>query len=211
MRNGILVYLITAALLAGATGFAEADENKSGREQELLHRAQEQIQQLQQDNMALQRARLGAEEKLKAMTDQLDDSRKDIKTVRAHSAGLNDDLKKMQDIQAALVAKLEETNGALAAMTQKQTETAALVTRRDAELKAAGEAIEQNKNNTLACEARNETLYQYDQALLEHYENKGVWAALIQREPFVGAEKVEIEKTVQQYRDKLAAERIRKP
>jgi hypothetical protein len=210
MRNGILVYPLTAALLV-AGGFAEADENKTNREQELLHRAQEQIQQLQQDNMALQRAKLGAEEKLKALTGQLDDSRKDIKSARAHSAGLNDDLKKMQDVQTALVAKLEETNGVLAAMTQKQAETAALVTKRDAELKDANAAIEQNKNNTLACEARNEKLYQYDQALLERYQNKGVWAALIQREPFVGAEKVEIEKTVQQYREKLAAERIQKP
>ena len=212
MRNSILVRLFGTAVLIGIQSVATAaDDSKTAREHELLHRAQQQLQQLQQENADLQRAKNDAESKLKTASDQLGASQSGARSAQARNAALSGDLKKAQDTQADLSAKLDETNRVLAAMTQKQVDTAARLAARETEVNNLNTALTQSRSSASSCEAKNEKLYQYGQVLLQRYENKGVWAAMTQKEPFVGTKEVDIQNTVQEYHDKLASERIQKP
>jgi len=61
------------------------------------------------------------------------------------------------------------------------------------------------------CVANNRKLYAIDQQLLGKYEEKGVWSALIQDEPFTGMKQVEIENLVDDYQYRLDDLRVEVP
>ncbi|MFX9634859.1 hypothetical protein ABNJ30_20120, partial [Acinetobacter baumannii] len=87
---------------------------------------------------------------------------------------------------------------------KKQSETAATLATREADLSKVSAALEQSKNAHAGCEAKNEKLYEYGQAILQKYQHKGVWDALKQKEPVTGIGEVQVDNVVQEYRDKLA-------
>ena len=61
-----------------------------------------------------------------------------------------------------------------------------------------------------ACEEKNLALYQLGTDLMQRYRNKSVMDALKQAEPFTQLEKVNMENLLQEYRDKLDAQRTDK-
>ena len=58
-----------------------------------------------------------------------------------------------------------------------------------------------------ASEAKNLQLYKYSVELMDRYKNKGVWSGVAQMEPFTGLKRVEIENLLDEYRDKLEAQK----
>ena len=206
IRNLIGLCLFSMAASASAAG----EDAKTAREHELLHRAQQQLQQAQQDNADLTRAKNDAEAKVKELQGKLDAASRDAKNAEARNASLNGELKKTQGAQTDLAAKLDDTSKQLADMTKKQGETATTLASREADLEKTSAALEQSKSAHASCEAKNEKLYDYGQTLLQKYQHKGVWDALKQKEPVTGIGEVQVENVVQEYRDKLATQRIEK-
>jgi hypothetical protein len=56
---------------------------------------------------------------------------------------------------------------------------------------------------------RNAAMFQTANEILTRYERFGLGEALAAKEPFVGVTRVKLENQVQDYEDKLAAERIK--
>ncbi|WP_157200586.1 hypothetical protein [Methylomonas lenta] len=69
-----------------------------------------------------------------------------------------------------------------------------------AQLKASQEATEQQLQT---CDQHNVKLYQSAQELLEKYQNKGTFSAMLQDEPILQFQSVEMENIIQEYEDKL--------
>ncbi|MDR3416952.1 MAG: hypothetical protein P4L83_12265 [Nevskia sp.] len=196
-------------LVLGQHAAAADPDAKSAREHELLHRAQQELQQLQAENGDLQRQKNDVEAKLKAASDQLEALSSAEQAGRQHSVAVEAELHKERTAGSDLAARLEEAQRQLAAMTQKQNETASQLNQREAELADTKSSLSKSVNDNTSCQARNQKLFDYGQALLQRYRDKGVWAALTRKEPVLGLERVDEENTLQEYRDKLAAEKLR--
>jgi hypothetical protein len=65
-----------------------------------------------------------------------------------------------------------------------------------------------SRGETSSCEAKNVALYGYGRDLLAKYEGKGCIDALKAKEPFTQLERVKMENTLEEYRDKLDAQKL---
>ena len=69
--------------------------------------------------------------------------------------------------------------------------------------------LEQSKSANASCEDKNLKLYSYAETVLGLYKNKGVWAALSQKDPVLGLKEVDVENVVQEYQQKFASQKIK--
>ena len=193
-----------ALLLIAVQGFAAAADTdvRASREREMLKRTQEALRQSQAQNAELvaqqATAEKQADEKLKAAADQLESTRK---TSRSAQAALQAQLQSAASKQTELTTLLADANRQLSAIAAKQQDTAGQLRRTQEQLKAS-------EASTTACEAKNLKLYQYSQELMTRYQQKGVWAALAQKEP-TGIKEVGLENLMQEYQQKLDSQRIK--
>lgn len=204
VRTSVLAGLALLLTVTGAVQAADSD-SKTSREREMLRRAQEALRQSQSDNGELARQKQETDQKLKEASDQLASIRN---TSKSAQASLRTQVQTAAAEQAALNAKLEEANRRLEALTATQKETAAQLRTREAELKQTQQELQQSKTANTSCEAKNLKLYEYSQAALEKYRKKGVWSALSQKEPVLGIEDVGVQNAVQEYQEKIAAQKI---
>lgn len=58
------------------------------------------------------------------------------------------------------------------------------------------------------CADANSRLYEIGEELIKRYEGKGVVSKLIEKEPFTQIKRVELEKTAQEYRDRISQQKI---
>ena len=202
-RNSSLAAFIAVLLsVAGPASAADADV-KASREREMLRRTQEALRQSQAENVELaaqkEHAVQEVDDKLKAATAQLDTVRKQSKSAEG---ALRSQLESSASAQADLNRKLADANRQIAALTSQQQGTAG-------DLKHSQAQLEASKASNASCEAKNLQLYQYSQELMTRYQKKGVWAALSQKEPVTGIKDVRVENLLQEYQQKLDAQKIR--
>jgi len=175
------------------------------REREMLHRAQEALRSSQQNNSDLERSKIEAEQKLKASADELATT---SRTAKSAQTALRTQLQAATASQTDLTRKLEEATRQLTALTIKQRDTATQLSARESELIQVRQDLRQSDALKTSCEAKNVQLYEYSQALLQQYQKKGVWSALAQKDPVLGIKEVGIENVVQEYQEKLAAQKL---
>ncbi len=80
----------------------------------------------------------------------------------------------------------------------------------EAERKKLKSDLSGKTGDLASCEKKNMDLYQLDVTLMKKYDGKGVWSALMQKEPFTQIEEVKMESLLQEYREKADADRISK-
>jgi chromosome segregation ATPase len=199
-----LAALLTLAFLAAipARSVRAADDQAVAKAHEMLRRTQEALRQAQSDNALLAQAKSDLETRLKEATRQLDATRSGLNSAQGS-------LHSVQAQQADLQGKYAEASGRLATTTDKLNETSKSLSARNAELAQALQDLAQSKEANAACEDKNGKLYTYGQEVLDRYQHKGVWAALRQQEPVLGLKRVEIENVVQEYKLKLADQRLK--
>jgi DNA repair exonuclease SbcCD ATPase subunit len=205
---GGLIRALTMAALAtcGWSAAAQAGEDESlARAKEMLHRTQEALRQAQSDNADLGRAKADAEQKLQATTKELEAAR----GVSKAELALRGQLQATKAAQDDLTHKLGDETNKLSALNAKLSEAATRVAADEKELAQVKHDLELSKTADTSCEAKNLKLYGYSQEVLQAYRNKGVWAALSQKDPVFGLKEVDVENVVQEYKVKLASEKIK--
>lgn len=206
VRNTAIAALLIAA--GGVPGAAcAADEDTTARLREMLHRTQEALHQAQADNAELTRAKTESEQKLAAAAKDLAAARGVTKAELA----LRGQLQSTKAAQDDLMRKLGETNTALAAANAKLGEAAKQLSAGQAELAQVKQGLALSKNANALCEDKNVKLYSYAQDVLQAYRKKGVWASLSQKDPVLGLKEVAVENVVQEYRLKIASQKIPAP
>lgn len=185
-----LLTLSLAALLAAGPVLAadkKADGNKEARRlQQALSRVEKEKGQLAQEKGALEtelgETRKKAEEEGKTLRRQLDGARSARET---------------------LTAKLAETEEQLK-ITRERLATA------ESEGKRLDGQVKQRTSELGQCRGENEKLFQEGSRILEHYERKGCFEAMLQAEPFTGLKRVEIENYREDSHEKLEEHRLGK-
>ena len=183
-----------------------ADDDAVARAKEMLRRTQEALHQAQAENADLLRAKTDAEQKLQAATKQIDAVQSGSK---AAQGALNAKLTSAQSAQTDLQNKLNDVDARLTATNARLSGTASELAARNGELAQVKQMLEQSKSANASCEDKNLKLYSYAETVLGLYKNKGVWAALSQKEPVLGLKEVDVENVVQEYQQKFASQKIK--
>ena len=92
-----------------------------------------------------------------------------------------------------------------AALDRKQKQTFQTLQEREKELK---QLTADSHRQYDQCAGHNARLYTIAEELISRYENKGVVKTILTKEPFIQIEKVELEKIVQDYKDKVNEQKL---
>lgn len=178
MRKLFLSIMVLTTILL--TSLAQAEPaRRDSEEQRALAKAQHLLRELsgKRDALRTENSRLKAE--IEALKRQHASTQR---TVAAQRAEANEEL-------GALSSRLDESAQAL----KRQEETTAALEER---LRDQTQAHER-------CTANNAKLVGLNRELLRQYQNKGVWDALLQREPFTQLKRVEIENLSAEYTQRI--------
>lgn len=200
------IILVLLAALAPALGLAQTDT--ASKEREILRRTQLELRRVQQENAALQRDKTQAEADLKAAQALAAGREDELAGVRRQGGALQAEITRLRGGEQALQQRLQQSTDESA---QRLSQAEQALAQRDAEIAGLKDALKSATAQGQSCEAKNTQLYEYSQTLLQQYRDKGVWDSLRQQEPVLGLRQVQIENTLEEYRDKLAAQRIVAP
>lgn len=188
MKNGKIIGAV--AFLFAASGAVHAQQQDANAQRNALNKAQFLLKQATQEKTELQT-------QVDALKQQVDKLTKDLASTQTSAdatkqkmqTGFNDtiELWKQRD------AKQSEQASTLRAQLKDQSEQRAAL---EGKLKTQTE-------NFSVCYGNNQQLLTINRELLSQYQNKGVFDAVRQKEPFTGVKEVEIENLVQDYRYKI--------
>ncbi|MGZ4998939.1 MAG: hypothetical protein ACXV7F_01475 [Methylomonas sp.] len=141
---------------------------------------------------------------------QFEQLKKDYAAALAAKDQLGSELSVQKSSNGAVREQLDKTHAKLLEVIDKHKEVSQVRVELNNELtalKGKQHATEQELN---ICGEQNVKLYQSAKELLERYEGKGTLATLIQDEPLLQFNSVEMESLVQDYDDKLRAGQYKK-
>lgn len=192
-----------------------ADNKKASREREALRRAQQQLQLLQQEKSALA-------QRESTLTAELEDAKQragalgaTVEKAEARSQSSIAEAARLRKELASVSADRDAIRQRLTDAEAKIAATAAAHAQSDAQLKLAQRSAEQLKHDgeqkaqaIQSCENKNRKLYQLNVELVNRFNNRTAFDALLEAEPFTQLKRVEIENLLEEYRDKVDAERV---
>jgi chromosome segregation ATPase len=168
-------------------------EQQAGLENE-KQQGQAEVEKLQKEQSGL-----ALENKaLKSRVDALTGEAASIEQKRARSEAKAASQESTNGQLSGLLAKTEADRKALE---QKQQQTFQTLQEREKELKELSGRYDR-------CAENNVRLYGIGEELIGQYQDKGFLRTLIQKEPFTQIKKVELEKLVRDYRDKIDKEKV---
>ena len=107
-----------------------------------------------------------------------------------------------ESAKGQLQARLTKTDAERGACEQKQSQTFRVLQEREKELKS----LVQNYDR---CADNNVRLYHIGDELITKYKDKGMMGTLLQKEPFTQVKKVQLEKLVEDYKERIDREKLK--
>jgi predicted nucleic acid-binding Zn-ribbon protein len=193
MKRRLALVLLAAMLALPAVAADKADPAK-----EQLRRMQLMQRKLEQEKTQLTQEKTELDGKLKESEGKLDDVRKQG---ARKAAALQKELATVQADKEALTTKLADTEQRLARLSETQRLT-------EAERQRLEALSAQLKQSLSGCEAKNESLHRQGVELLQRYEQKGCFDAMLQGDPITGLKRVEIENFVEDNRERLDEQKL---
>ncbi|MEQ1528827.1 MAG: hypothetical protein ABL925_05880 [Methylococcales bacterium] len=140
--------------------------------------------------------------KLAAEAEQLKKANADVLALKDQ---LSNALQAQQSSAAAVRQRLDETHAKLLEAIDKHKQVSEAKTELTTELTALQGKQQATEQQLQLCGQHNVKLLESGKELLEHYQNKGTFSSLLQDEPVLRFQSVEMENIVQDYQDKLNA------
>lgn len=187
---------LSALLLAAAFAVtpALAAEKKADPNKGEVRRLQQVQRQLEQQKNQLAEQKAAAES-------ELGEVRKKVDGEARRAAALSRDVSALRSEREATAAKLAETEAELR-RTQEAQRAA------EAEGKRLQATLAAEKQQLQVCTERSQELRKVSNQVLDLYEKKSCLDSSLQREPFTGLKRVEIENAVEDMREKLDSQRV---
>ena len=192
------VFVLLLALLALP---ANAETKKPDPQREQIRRLQQVQRKTEQEKATLQLEKSAVEEQLKASTEKAQDLEKSAQRSASVAKQKTAQITTLEEQIAELKARLAESEKHVAQGAESQQKSLAEISRLQIQLGKLNKDL-------AASEAKNLQLYKYSVELMDQYKNKGVWSGVAQMEPFTGLKRVEIENLLDEYRDKLDAQKV---
>lgn len=207
------VLLMLAGILVFGSN-AWSDDKTAAREREALRRVQQQVQQLRQEKTVLDGKFAVIEKEKNDLALEKDKLSSQVggALARAKAEGT-----KGLQLQAALDAANQEKQALqtqktgleeqLAALTTKQAKTESELTQAHAQIKQLDTNLQARTQQVASCEGKNDKLYQHGRDLIAQCQDKSATDVLLRLEPLTGIQRVGIENLLEEYRDKLDAQK----
>ena len=188
--KGPAIALCTIAVLHGNSAWAQDANANANAQKNAMAKAQFMLRQATTEKEA-------AQQQATALQQQVDRLTRDLAaTQSAASAG-------QQKLQTGFNETAEQWRQRDAKQSGQLAELRAQLKEQVAQRAAAEEQLQVQTGNFNVCYGNNKQLLDLNHELLDRYQNKGVFAALRQQEPFTGRAQVEVENLVQDYRYKI--------
>jgi chromosome segregation ATPase len=217
MNMRIAFWVVVASLLLTAVLPVQAQDKAAAKSQEQVKRLRQQVQQLQQAQQAVQQTQQQLTQQktvldgeLKRRAGELGGARKKLQDAERERDELRQKLQAIEQERDALKRSLSETSMKLTSAEQSQRETSGKLRLSESDALALRSSLGAEQAERGRCEANNIALYQHGRELMQMYQDKGVVSSLRQREPMLGLGQVKMENLLEEYRDKLDAQK-RKP
>lgn len=208
--SGLLMLFVLASTFL--TSNAWSQDKPASREREALRRAQQQAQQIRQEKTALEEKLAGFEQEKATLTDQIAGAQTRAKSESAKHQKLQLALDAMTQEKQTLEVQKAELSQRLAELTAKHasTERELVQTQAQAQLqkKQAESALFSRDQQVASCEENNIRLYQYGRDLIGQCRDQSATDVVLRLEPFTGIKRVAIENLLEDYRDKLDAQKL---
>lgn len=188
--------LMAGLLTVLTTGFQAhaADNKKADPNKEQVKRLQQAQRKLEQEKVLL------AQEKANVEAER-DAARKKAEGEGIRAAGLSRELRDLRKAREDLAVRLSETETQLLKSREQ-------VRQLESEGKQLQGTLTGEKQAHASCVARNREMHQAGTDIVEKYRTKTCSDGVLQREPFTGLKRVEIENTVEDMRDRLDSHKI---
>jgi len=189
--------LLLVAVIAAQPALA-AEDKKASREREQIRKLQQAQVQLESDKTKLQ------QEKTQLETQGKELAEKSAKTEKSLAAAnqRNSVLRKQQD---ATKAELDKVQRKLEETAAREKVLSARLASSEGQNKKLQAALTASQSEVNVCETKNEALYLHGRELQAKFDGQSTLDKLLAKEPVFGIKRVEIENTVQEYRDKFDA------
>ncbi|MBK7665145.1 MAG: hypothetical protein IPJ21_16680 [Sterolibacteriaceae bacterium] len=187
---------------------ADAMREQVRRVQQAQRKAEADRAALEQEKESLQKDKLAAEQALKKSSAESAAIRRTLAGSRQQEESLRQEIEAARKESRMLTDKLADANKHLAETATALHATEQKLAATEGERGALTASLDDQRAATQSCEAKNLKLYEYGRDMLERYQSKGMWATLAQKEPFTGIGRVEIENLLEEYREKLANQRV---
>lgn len=194
-------FLTLIILLASVLALpANAETKKPDPQREQIRRLQQMQQKTEQEKATLQLEKSAVEEQLKVSTEKALNLEKSAQRSASLDKQKTAQITALETQMSELKAHLAESEKCVTQSAESQQKSLAEITRLQTQLSKLNKDLS-------AGEAKNLQLYKYSIELMNRYQNKGVWTSVAQMEPFTGLKRVEIENLLDEYRDKLEAQK----
>lgn len=208
----LLTLMLVGIVLLGNSSWAG---DKRNSERTALRRVQQQMQQLEQEKAALQQQVSGFEQEKSALSSEKDALAKKVQSAESRSAAEDRKRRSMeQELAAArkenqaLQEQKVETEKRLLEMTTRQTDSARQLAVLQGEKKQTEASLSMREKQVAGCEDKNIKLYQYGRDLIKQCRDRSAADVILRLEPVTGIKQVEIENVLEEYRDKLDAQKL---
>ncbi len=185
----------------GAAATARAEEDSQSRLRATLRQVTIQLRDLEDQNATLSAKQAEMDREKQALTEKLQADEKEIANLRSQLESGKSMLGRAQAAQAEDRAKWEAA----------YKDAAEKARSRDADAKNFADENVKLREQLRTAKEKNEALYKLGQELLDIYDNKGLLSVLGASEPVTKLKRVEYENLMQDYDDKLRANRVQVP
>jgi chromosome segregation ATPase len=200
MKRLTIFWFALGAALLPATLPAETVRQGSNEQAALVARMQQMVNDVtaERDALRAQNARL-AEELAEAEAAHA----KQVQQLEKKLGGSETVLDKYKENDVALRERLAQDRARMQELVDKFRETAQNLRQVEMERGELKLELAGRQEELRLCTRKNLDLYQASLELLDSYEEKGVWDAMMQREPVTGLKRVDVENRIEEYRRRL--------
>lgn len=203
--SGPLLLVLASTFL---TGNAWSQDKPASREREALRRVQQQVQQVRQEKTALEEKLAGFEQEKEKLAGQVNDAQARAKSASAKNQQLQVALDAMTQEKQALQTQKTELEQRLAELTTKHASTERELAQTQVQKKQTESTLSTRDQQVASCEDKNLKLYQHGRGLIEQCRDRSATDVLLRLEPFTGIKRVGLENVLEEYRDKLDAQKL---
>jgi predicted RND superfamily exporter protein len=147
----------------------------------------------------------------KALGEQLGKMKEQVRNLQTKmETEMEAKIKQTEELSTKTKKELQEERQKYTQLSQRNKDLEREQEKMTAEKKALQSDLEKTTRNLGRCEVNNAKLCIIAEELVNAYRNKGIGAAILQKEPLTEIKKVELEQLAEKYRQEIEQQRIKK-
>ena len=202
--ESVFVICLLAFVCAGQARAADSGDPGEARLRDTLRSTMLELRTAQTDLANLQASQAAEADEKKALIEQIALLKKHGEEDRAASEKTVADLKAKAAAQADQIRRITAVLEQWKAAAEKVNQTARNIEAERAKATTAAAGLE---NRAADLQSKNEELFRIANEILTRYEKFSIGEQFLAREPFIGQTRVQLENLVQDYDDKILAQR----